>query len=111
VIEAGRAFERAADIQSKNLNDADDAANTLVDAFKAYRADDPKAAIRCLDVAIQRYCAKGNFRRAATHKEHMAETCEQMQDTKAALDNYEQAAEWYEGDNAYASVDSVIPVT
>lgn len=104
MIEAGKAFERAAEVQTKNLNDADDAANSMVDAFKAYRTEDPKAAVRCLDVAIQRYCSKGNFRRAATHKEHMAEAYEQMQDTKAALECYEQAAEWYEGDNAYAWV-------
>jgi alpha-soluble NSF attachment protein len=102
VKEAGKAFERAAEVQTKNLNDPDDAANTMLEAYKVYRTEDPKAAIRCLDTAIQRYCAKGNFRRAATHKEHMAETCEQMQDTKAAMDNYEQAAEWFESDNAMA---------
>ncbi|PHH65143.1 hypothetical protein CDD81_3274 [Ophiocordyceps australis] len=102
-IEAGKAFEQAAQIQTNKLNEPDDAANTLVDAFKAYRKDDAKAAVRCLNVAVDRYCAKGNFRRAASHKEAMGELYEQdLGDSKSALDCYETAAGWYEGDNASA---------
>jgi len=33
--EAGEAFERAASVQRQNLNEPDDEANTLTDAFKA----------------------------------------------------------------------------
>jgi alpha-soluble NSF attachment protein len=32
--EAGLAFEKAASIQTKNLNEPDDAANTMVECFK-----------------------------------------------------------------------------
>lgn len=104
-VEAGKAFEQAAQIQTKNLNEPDDAANTLVDAFKAYRKDDPQAAIRCLNVSVERYCAKGNFRRAAGHKESMGEMYEQeLNDLKSAVEAYEAAAAWYEGDNANAWV-------
>ncbi|KAF7549320.1 hypothetical protein G7Z17_g6456 [Cylindrodendrum hubeiense] len=102
-IDAGKAFERAAEVQVKNLNEPDDAANSLVDAFKAYRKDDPTAAARCLNVAIDRYCAKGNFRRAASHKENLGELYEvDIGDNKSALECYEAAAGWYEGDNAAA---------
>ncbi|ODA81662.1 hypothetical protein RJ55_00164 [Drechmeria coniospora] len=102
-VDAGKAFEQAAQIQTNKLNELDDAANTLIDAFKAYRKDDPKAAARCLNVAIDRYCAKGNFRRAASHKESLGELYEQdLDDTKAAVECYEAAASWYEGDNATA---------
>lgn len=101
--EAGQAFEKAASIQTSNLKEPDDAANTLVDAFKAYRKVDPKAAVRCLDVAVNQYCAKGNFRRAAGHKEALGEVYEQdLGDAKAALQSYETAAQWYEGDNSTA---------
>lgn len=104
-VDAGQAFEQAAQIQTKNLNEPDDAANTLTDAFKAYRKDDPRAAIRCLNVSVERYCQKGNFRRAAGHKESMGEMYEQeLGDPKAALEAYEAAASWYEGDNANAYV-------
>lgn len=75
----------------------------MVDAFKAYRKEDPQAAVRCLNFAIDRYCAKGNFRRAATQKEQLADVFEtELQDTKSALEAYETAAGWYEGDNANA---------
>ena len=101
--EAGQAFEKAAQIQTKNLNELDDAANTLVDAFKAYRKVDPESAVRCLDVAINRYCAKGNFRRAAGQKEIEGELFEtELGDPKRALECYEAAAGWYEGDGAQA---------
>lgn len=101
--EAGQAFEQAASIQSEKLNDPDDAANTMVDAFKAYRTVDADAASRCLDVAVQRYCVKGNFRRAATHKESLGDLYEnELGDNKKAIECYEAAAGWYEGDNAVA---------
>ncbi|KAL6855165.1 vesicular-fusion protein S17 [Amphichorda felina] len=101
--EAGQAFEQAAQIQNKNLSEPDDAANTMVDAFKAYRKPDPQAAVRCLNFAIDRYCQKGNFRRAASHKENLGEMYEQeLGDSKGALEAYEAAAQWYEGDNATA---------
>ena len=102
-IEAGKAFEKAAQIQTQNLKEPDDAANTLVDAFKAYRKEDPAAAARCLSVSIDRYCAKGNFRRAAGHKETLGDLYENdLGDIKSALQCYEAAAGWYEGDNASA---------
>lgn len=75
----------------------------MVDAFKAYRKPDPQAAVRCLNFAIDRYCQKGNFRRAASHKENLGEMYEQeLGDSKGALEAYEAAAQWYEGDNATA---------
>ena len=57
-----------------------------VDAFKAYKKDSPADAVRCLNVAINHYCAKGNFRRAASHKENLGEIFEtEMGDMKQAL--------------------------
>ncbi|KAF5620610.1 putative transport vesicle fusion SEC17 [Fusarium sp. NRRL 25303] len=103
MLEAGKAFEQAAQVQTDKLKEPDDAANTLVDAFKAYRKDDPQAAARCLNVAVDRYCAKGNFRRAASHKENLGELYEvELGNAKSAIECYELAATWYEGDNAAA---------
>ena len=103
--EAGQAFERAAAIQTNNLKEPDDAANTLVEAFKVYRKTDPLDAARCLDVAINHYTSKGNFRRAATHKQNLAEVYEtEIGDLKKAMESYELAAGWFESDNAEAWV-------
>ncbi|OOF99413.1 hypothetical protein ASPCADRAFT_137857 [Aspergillus carbonarius ITEM 5010] len=101
--EAGLAFEKAASIQTQNLNEPDDAANTLTEAFKVYRKSDPEDAARVLSGAIQHYVLKGNLRRAATQQQHLAEVYEvELGDTKKALEAYEKAAEWFDGDNAEA---------
>jgi len=103
--EAGQAFERAASLQTSKLNEPDDAANTLTEAFKAYRQEDPEDAARCLDQAINHYTIKGNFRRAATNKQNLAELYEvTIGDNKRAMEAYETAAGWYENDNAEAYV-------
>lgn len=48
---------------------------------------------------------KGNFRRAATHKQNLAEVYEvEIGDQKRAMESYELAASWYESDNAEAWV-------
>ncbi|KAF2803607.1 alpha-soluble NSF attachment protein [Mytilinidion resinicola] len=96
-MEAGRAFEKAGSIQLTNLNEPDDFANTMTEAFKAYRKESPEDAARCLDKAISHYASKGNFRRAATHKQNIAELFEvELQDEGRAAAAYEEAASWYE---------------
>lgn len=101
--EAGQAFEKAAQISIKHLKEPDDAANMMVDAFKVYRKEYPEDACRCLQAAIDRYCAKGNFRRAAGYQESLGEVYElELGNNKAALQAYETAAGWYETDNATA---------
>lgn len=58
-----------------------------------------------LSSAIQHYVLKGNLRRAATQQQHLAEVYEvELGDTKKALEAYEKAAEWFDGDNAEAYV-------
>ena len=114
-------FEKAASIQTKQLNEPDDAANTvhtlylsaslpecadfskLTEAFKAYRKTDPEDAARCLQQAINHYTSKGNFRRAATQQQNLAEVFEvEIGDQKRAVAAYTTAAEWFENDNAEA---------
>lgn len=55
--------------------------------------------------AIQHYVLKGNLRRAATQQQYLGELYEvELGDMKKALEAYEKAAEWFEGDNAEAYV-------
>ncbi|CAN8103286.1 unnamed protein product [Discula destructiva] len=101
--EAGQTFEKAAQIQITHLKEPDDAANTYVDAFKVYRNESPEDAVRCLEFSINQYCTKGNFRRAASHKENLGDLFEnQLNDLKRACEAYEVAAGWYDGDGAGA---------
>lgn len=101
--EAGAAFEAAASIHKDKLNEPDDAANIMVDAFKVYRKEYPNDAVRCIKKAIERYQAKGNFRRAASHLENVAELLDvELGDRKQAMTFYHDAARWYEEDGAKA---------
>lgn len=77
-------------------------ANTLQEAFKVYREDYPEDAARCLSQAIDHYVYKGNYRRAATQKQSLAEMYEEKQDLANARSAYSEAAQWYEDDNAPA---------
>lgn len=77
-------------------------ANTLQDAFKAYRRPCPEDGARCLSQAIDHYLSKGNFRRAATQKQVLAEIYEGVGDRPKARSAYEAAAQWFEDDNASA---------
>lgn len=101
--EAGQAFEKAATIQTQNLNEPGDSANTLQEAFKVYRKSDPEDAVRVLSSAIQYYVLNGNLRRAATQQQYLAEVYEtELGDVKNALEAYEKTAEWFDADNAEA---------
>lgn len=107
--EAGQAFEKCANIQTTKLNEPDDAANTLTEAFKVYRKTEPLDATRCLSIAINHYTTRGNFRRAATHMQNQAEVFEtEIGDQKKAMESYELAASWFENDNAEAYVRIVL---
>lgn len=56
-----------------------------------------------LSSAIQHYVLRGNLRRAATQQQYLAEVYEvELGDMKKALESYEKAADWFEGDNAEA---------
>jgi len=78
-------------------------ANTLTEAFKVYRKDSPADAARVLTTAISHYTSRGNFRRAATHQQNLAEVYEmEIGDQKQALKAYDTAAGWFEADNAEA---------
>jgi len=82
-----------------------DMANTLTEAYKMYRLSSPPDSARVLQQAINYYTSTGNFRRAATHQQNLAELYElsfEPPDLKNALSAYETAASWFESDNAEA---------
>lgn len=63
-----------------------------------------------LQQAINHYISKGNFRRAATHQQNLAEIYEiELGDEKRAAEAYETAAGWFESDHAEAYVLKTIP--
>src|ERR1700694_2818850 len=99
--EAGQALEKAARMQLRT-DEKDDAANTLVESYKAYRRTDPDDAVRVLKQAISLFTGKGNFRRAAGYQSNLAELYEETDHPAEALDAYDSAAEWFASDQADA---------
>jgi alpha-soluble NSF attachment protein len=83
-------------------DEKDDAANTLVEAYKAYRRSEPGYAARVLKQAIALFTGKGNFRRAAGYQFNLAELYEETDHAAEALEAYDAAAEWYASDGADA---------
>jgi len=86
-------------------DERDDAANTLVEAYKSYRRTDPADAARVLKQAISLFTGKGNFRRAAGYQFNLAELLEQESELfkpEDALEAYDAAGEWYASDQADA---------
>ncbi|RDW82374.1 hypothetical protein BP6252_03486 [Coleophoma cylindrospora] len=98
--DAGATFKLIADIQKNKLNEPDDAATSLQSAFNAFRLTQPAEAVRCMEQVIERYTARGNFRRAAAQVQTLAELQEEQGMMKEALDSYEKAGKWFQGDNA-----------
>lgn len=70
----------------------------LVDAFKAYCHTDPSAAIKCIDIAIERFLGQGNLLRAARHTELKAMLLEKLDDNLGAFETYCKAASYFESD-------------
>ncbi|KTW25643.1 hypothetical protein T552_03503 [Pneumocystis carinii B80] len=100
--EAGEALEKAALMQLK-MEERDDAANTLVEAYKSYRKTDPIDAARVIESAIEMFTIRGNFRRAASYKMDVASLYElELMDSQKALESYDEAGEWYSNDQAEA---------
>lgn len=65
-----------------------------------------------LQQAINHYISKGNFRRAATHQQNLAEIYEiEIGDEKRAAEAYETAAGWFESDHAEAYVCEINPTS
>lgn len=101
-IKAGAAFDKAAEAQIK-ADSKDEAANTLVDAFKAYKQEDPASGAKSLEKAIEFFTVRGQFRRAANFKLDLAQLYEEeLADYPNALKSYEDAGDWFESDSAQA---------
>nr|AAF27632.1 Sec17 [Komagataella pastoris] len=82
---AGHVFEKAADAQIK-ADSKDEAANSLIEAYKCYKLDAPSDAARCLNKAVEFLALKGQFRRGANFKAELAELYEtKMADPKHAI--------------------------
>lgn len=100
--QAGNQFLKAAEVQ-QSLNNHNDAANHLVEAYKCFKSSSPSNAIDALSQAIHIFLTQnGQFRRAANFTMDLAELYESVGDTTNAIKSYEQAGDYFTTDNAEA---------
>ncbi|KAF5104037.1 hypothetical protein DV451_001028 [Geotrichum candidum] len=99
---AGQTFEKAAAAQQKT-DSKDEAANTLVEAYKAYKQTDPEDAARVLSQAVHLFTLRGAFRRAAGYQMDLGSIYENdLGNVELAVEAYEKAGDWYFEDQAEA---------
>ena len=100
--EAGDAYKRVAECHSA-AKSAHEAASALVNAATSYKKVNVSAAIACLREAVELYCDEGRFSIAAKQQKEIGELCEKEMDFEGAIDQYQAAADLYDGEDATAA--------
>merc|ERR1712025_329755 len=101
--EAGKTFCTIATVHIGEGN-KHDAATNFVDAANCFKKNDPKEAAASLQKAIDIYTDMGRFTIAAKHHQTIAELFEaQTGDLDQAMQHYEQAAEYFRGEESHSS--------
>uniref|UniRef100_A0A8C2Z4H9 N-ethylmaleimide-sensitive factor attachment protein, alpha b n=1 Tax=Cyclopterus lumpus TaxID=8103 RepID=A0A8C2Z4H9_CYCLU len=105
---AGNAFSQAAHLHLQ-MQSKHDAATNFIDAGNAFKKADPQEAINCLNRAIEIYTDMGRFTIAAKHHITIAEIYEtEMVDIDKAIAHYEQAADYYKGEESTSSANKCL---
>lgn len=99
---AGAQFVKASELQ-KQLNNHNDVANHLIEAYKCFKSVSPPDAIDALSQAIHIFLTQnGQFRRAANFQMDLAELYETTGDSVNASSSYEKAGDYFSTDHAEA---------
>jgi alpha-soluble NSF attachment protein len=105
--EAGDAFVKSADCFSKQGNKYD-AATNYNDAAGCYKKISPMDAIRCLNTASELYMDLGRFAQAAKVKKEIGETYEAEMNFENALEAFEEAANYFQGEDSLSSANQCL---
>lgn len=105
---AGNAFKEAATLHQKNGSRLDSATN-FYEAANCYKKTDPNGAVDSLLKSIEMYTDMGKFTMAAKHHQAIAEICEsEMNDKQKAIQHYEQAADYFRGEESNSSANKCL---
>jgi alpha-soluble NSF attachment protein len=97
--EAGDAFAQCAGLEIK-LKSNHEASSFYVEAANCYGKVNPTEAITFFRNAIALHCESGRFNQAAKLTKQIAELFEQDGNKEEAITNYDQAADYYSGENS-----------
>jgi alpha-soluble NSF attachment protein len=100
--ESGDAFYQQGQVLEK-LGERDEAAGCYLTAAKSLKKEYPKEAVDVLKIAVAILTEKGRFSAAAANQKQIAEIYEtDIANLEAAMDAYDQAGEWYSGEDSTA---------
>lgn len=105
---AGDAFCEAAALQQR-MDSKHEAGSRFVDAGTCYKKADPNQAVNSITRGIEIYTDMGRFSIAAKHHITIAEIYEtELADTEKASVHYEQAADYYKGEESTSSANKCL---
>jgi len=105
--QAGDAYVKAADISEKNLKEVNDAISRYVDAGKAYKNVNTKAAVKYFQISVDMYMELNRFGTAAKVWKDIAELYEKEMDLKSAQHAYQKAADCYDAEDSGANASAM----
>jgi len=105
--EAGEAYEKLAQVQTK-LDSKHDTATAYVEGAKAFQKVDHRKAVQCLQRAVALYTDMGRLGMAARQIREVAEILEREGGKEEALVFYEQAADLFATDNSTAEANKCL---
>merc|ERR1712232_1251193 len=104
---AGDTYCKAA-AAHKRVGYGHEAASCYINASRVYKKTNMQKARECLSKGIEFYTEEGRFSMAAKYQKEVAEMCEEANDISAAMDAYQTAAEYYEGESAVSSANQCL---
>jgi alpha-soluble NSF attachment protein len=105
--EAAEAYKKAAAVYLR-ANSPHDAAGAYANAANCIKKHSPREARACLQEAVEIHTDGGRFSLAAKLQKDIAEMCEAEDDLDAAMDAYQKAADFYEGENSPSAAKSCL---
>ncbi|KAJ8328116.1 vesicular-fusion protein S17, variant 2 [Batrachochytrium dendrobatidis] len=89
------------------MGERDDATNAYLEAAKSFKKESPRDAVNALEIAVRLLSQKGRFSAAASNQKQIAEIYEtDLADMEKAMTAYEQAGEWYSGEDSTAQANA-----
>ncbi|GMH91826.1 hypothetical protein TrVE_jg14402 [Triparma verrucosa] len=98
--EAGEAYMQAADLLQNKVQSSHEASAAMMDAGNCFKKVSAPDAINAFRGAISNWCEAGRFNQAAKLTKEIAEMYEKDNNPVEAIENYTQAATFFETENS-----------
>jgi len=105
--EAGKAFMKVAEAQLK-LDSKHEAATSYASAATCFKKNNAADSVECLKKSVELFTGEGRFAIAAKHQKEIAEIYEAELDFEKALEAYQTAADFFEGESSTSQANTCL---